>query len=161
MTTPDPIMILKKALAKGELEKLLLGFPEYRYLPKGSPSPENTDLAALLGALYDHTTEDNKAKVRDNMTKALNTIVQHYDGLQPVAACILLESLRNARNKPSFGLPLTDLAARLHASINLFSDRLKGDKNGVCSSWPDGRLGELRRLSRNTTELGGPSFLDE
>jgi hypothetical protein len=152
------IAMVKNALEKSELDKLLLGEPGYRYLPKGSPAPGDTDLAAVIGILYDHTSEAERQRIRDEILKTLNSIVGTYEGLEPVAASILLESLRKMRNRSPFGLPLDDIAAKLRASINAFADRLKADRSGVGAGWPDGRLGELRRLSRNTVDLGGPSF---
>ena len=158
MTKTNPIAIVEDALRRGELDKLLLGEPGDRYLPKGSPAPGDTDLAAVLGTLYDQTPETDLQRVRDEMVKAVNSIVGTYEGLEPVAASILLESLRKQRTKPTFGLPLDDLAAQLRASIDVFADRLKTDRSGIGASWADGRLGELRRLSRNTVDLAGPSF---
>lgn len=158
MTITDPIQMIKEAVAKGEIIKLLLGDPGYCYLPKGSPAPGNTDLAAVIGVLYDFIPESERARVRDEMVVALNAIVGTYEGLEPVAASILLESLRKMHNRTRFGLPLDDLAAKLSESINAFADRLRADRSGVGASWPDGRLGELRRLSRNTVDLGGPPF---
>lgn len=160
MMASDPDTIVKEALKKGELDKLLLGAPEYCYLPNGSPAPGDTDLAALIGTLYAHTTISEKQLIRDEMLKVLNTIVDSYEGLEPVAACILLESLQKIRNRSSFGLPLDDLAAKLRTSINAFADHLETDWSGAGASWHDGRLGELRRLSRNTVDLGGPSFCE-
>ncbi len=158
MTTADPIAMITEAAAKGELIKLLLGEPGYRYLPKGSPAPGDTDLAAVIGVLYDFTPESERTHVRDEMLKALNAIVSTYQGIEPVASSILLESLRKMRNRPRLGLPLDDLATKLYDSISAFADRLKSDKSGIGAGWPDGRLGELRRLSKNTVDLGGPSF---
>jgi hypothetical protein len=158
MTTTDPVEMIKEAVAKGELVKLLLGEPGYCYLPKGSPAPGNTDLAAVIGVLYDFMPEADRPRVRDEMVKALSTIVSRYEGLEPVASSILLESLRKMRNRTPFGLPLDDLAVKLRESINAFADRLREDRSGIGASWADGRLGELRRLSRNTVDLGGPSF---
>ncbi len=153
--------MIKEAVARGELAKLLLGEPGYRYLPKGSPAPGDTDLAAVIGVLYDFMPESERPRVRDEMVKALNAIVGTYEGLEPVASSILLESLRKMRNRTRFGLPLDDLAAKLRDSINAFADRLRLDKSGIGASWPDGRLGDLHRLSRNTVDLGGPSFCGE
>lgn len=158
MTATDPGTIVTEALKKNELDKLLLGAPEYCYLPQGSPASGATDLAALIGTLYARTTISEKKMIRDGMLKALNSIVDSYEGLEPVAACILLESLQKIRYRSTFGLPLDDLAIKLQTCINSFNGRLESDRSGVGASRPDGRLGELRRLSRNTVDLGGPSF---
>jgi hypothetical protein len=48
MATNDPMTIVSDAVAKGELDKLLLGAPEYCYRSRISPAPGNTDLTELL-----------------------------------------------------------------------------------------------------------------
>jgi hypothetical protein len=160
MMRSDPVGIVREALARGELDKLLLGKRKYRYLPKGSPAPGDTDLAALIGVLYEHVSETDRQIVRDEMTKAIGSIIDTYAGLEPVAACILLESLQRMRGGSAFGLPLENIAARLRANISVFADRLRADRSGIGASWPDGWFGEFRRLSRNTVDLGGPSFCE-
>ena len=158
MTTIDPMTIVSNAVARGELDKLLLGSPEYCYRSRISPVPGDTDLTELLAVLYDRWNPADIEKVRDDMVKALDGIVETYEGLEPVATCILIESLRRARNGPRLELPLNDLANKLRCSIERFRSRLERDKSGEGGEWADGWLGEFRRLSRNTVDLGGPSF---
>ncbi len=158
MTTPDPLAIVQDAVAKGELDKLLLGEPGYRYLPKWSSAPGGTDLAALITLLYDNTATADRSQVCDDLARALDSIVGTYEGLDPVAGCILLETLRRAENRSPLGLPIEDLATRLRASIDAFRDRLTADRSGNGAGWANGRLDDLRRLSRNTEKYGGPSF---
>ncbi len=158
MKTSTPQEIVKAALANGELDKLLLGAPAYQYRSKYSPAPGNTDLTELLSVVYDHWDPADKKHVHEQVAKAVYAIIGTYHGIEPVAICVLLESLRAARGKPSLGLRLDDVAARLRASIDTFSEQLRVDKGGGGANWPDGRLGDLRRLSRNTEDLGGPSF---
>jgi hypothetical protein len=43
--------IVRKAIKRGELDLLLLGRPEYRFLPKWSPAT-GSDIIALLSGLY-------------------------------------------------------------------------------------------------------------
>ena len=154
----NPIFIIKDALSIGELDKMLLGEPGYCYVPKFSPASGRTDLAALIVALYDDMSVCDRAKIREEMLRALNKFVQTYEGLEPVAGCILIESLRRAQELPALDLPLDELAAKLQKYIGVFAERLKADKEGVGATWPDGRLGEIRRLSRNTRDCGGPTF---
>ena len=158
METPTPKTIVVKAVNRGELDKLLLGAPEYQYRSKYSPAPGDTDLTELLAVLYDHWDPADRKNVESQVAKAVYAIIGTYEGIEPVAACVLLESLRKARGKASLGLPLEDIASRLRRSIDAFSEQLRADKTGGGANWPDGRLGDLRRLSRNTEYLGGPSF---
>ncbi len=160
MTTIDPMTIVNNAVTKGELDKLLLGAPEYCYRSRMSPAPGNTDLTELLDVLYERWNPTDRERVRDDLVKALYAIVETYEGLGPVATCVLIESSCRAENSPMLGLPLDDLANKLRSGIERFRSRLEKDKTGEGSEWPDGRLGEFRRLSRITVELGGPSFCE-
>ena len=154
----DPKLILQKAIEKGELIQLLLGAPEYCYRSRWSPAPGNTDLTELLGFMFHERDLAKKRQWRDDLLKALNLIVETYEGLDPVATCILMESLHIARYRQALGLPLDDLAKKLHKGIMQFRERLELDRSGLGDQWSDGMLGEFRRLSKNTVELGGPSF---
>jgi hypothetical protein len=150
--------IVTTAIAKGELDQLLLGTAEYRYRSRWSPAPV-TDLTELLGVVYERWSAEERDHARDQLAKALDSIVGTYDGLRPVASCILLETMYRVENK-SLGLPLEDIAAKLRRSIDQFRSRLANDNTGEGAEWPDGRIGEFRRLSRNTAKRGGPSFCD-
>ena len=152
--------LVRKALEKDELDLLLLGKPEYQFLPKWSPASSDTDVIALLEALYYCTEQYTQAVLRDHLLNAINKIVWTYEGLDPVVCCILSEMVRRSEGRPSLGLPLEEIASDLRQSIRIFSFRLEKDKTGEGAQWPDGLLGDLRRLSRNVQNLGGPSFCD-
>jgi hypothetical protein len=145
MTSPtSPTDIVRTALAKDELDLLLLGVPEYQFFDRWSGSPYNTDLASLLPELYLLAENGQEVRVRDNLLAAINKIVDTYEGLLPVAICILFESGRQIRDENVLGLPLFDMASELQQAIRVFAFRLMGDKSGVGAEWPDGRLGDLR-----------------
>jgi hypothetical protein len=158
--------LVRNALEKDELDLLLLGKPEYQYLPKWSPSPYNTDVATLLDVLYHLVGQYPRDQIRERLYGAIKKVVATYEGVYPVAGCILLESsaqspvdlLGQANRQNAIGLPLEEIANELRASIERFKSRLAGDKSGDGWKWPDGLLGDLRRLSKNTKRLGGPSF---
>ncbi len=160
MITKGPNEIVRTALAKGELEKLLLGAPEYQYRSKYSPAPGNTDLTELLSVIYRDLAAEERGPAAEMLLAALKKIVHKYEGLRPVASCILYEAGSQADHRPPLGLPLGELARALGASIQQYSSQLRADETGEGSEWPDGRLGEFRRLSRNTVSLGGPSFCE-
>ena len=158
MITSTPKEIARAALAKGELDKLLLGSPEYQYRSRFSPAPGNTDLTELLAGIYDGLEPQAKELAKNAMLKAFNSLDGVYEGIEAIAACILFETGRKCDGRPTLGLPLDDLAAKLQATIRKFESRLRADKSGGGANWPDGLLGDLRRLSRNTEKYGGPSF---
>jgi hypothetical protein len=155
-----PNDIVRTALDKDELDLLLLGSPEYQFFDRWSGSPYNTDLASLLHALYLLSENGQEVRVRDSLLAAIKKIVDTYDGLLPVASCILFESGRQIRDEYTLELPLLDIAGELRQQIRVFAFRLMEDRSGVGAEWSDGRLGDLRRLSKNTVERGGPSFCD-
>jgi hypothetical protein len=150
--------IVKNALDKDELDLLLLGKPEYCYLPRWTSLPTNTDLVELLNTLYEEYGQYHPAEIKDRLSHAMTKIVSTYDGLIPVANCILLESYRRKNESFSLGLPLEEIAVELNESIRKFYSQLREDKSGTGSRSDDGLLGELRRLNRITTKKGGPSF---
>ena len=172
MTEISPQEIVRKALERDELDLLLLGGPEYRCFLllsalRSSLRYEN-DLGELLQVLYKSAEDHPEKGIADRLLRAMKKIVEHYEGLTPVARCILYEIVARSavdcfgrpKAQTSLGLPLEEIASELKQSIRVFSFRLEKDKVGVGAEWPDGLLGDLRRLSRNTVRLGGPSFCD-
>lgn len=160
MAANNPIDIVNVALAKGEIEKLLLGTPEYQYRSRLSPAPGNTDLTELLAVIYDGLDPQSREAAKDALVKGLYSLSETYEGIDAVATCILIESLRKSNGRSLLGLPIDDLAERLRVTIRAFEPRLRADKGGAGRDWPDGLLGDLRRLSRITENLGGPSFCE-
>lgn len=156
MSTPEEIV--KRALDRDALAELLLGAPDYAYLPTYSPMAEVTDLTILLGVLRNENLGYSQAEVRSRLEKAVKTIVTEYEGIIPVATVLLLEALHQSKGRPSFELPLEPIAEDLRRSIDRFRFRLIQDRTGDGWQYLDGSLGELRRLSKITEELGGPKF---
>lgn len=160
MTAADPKEIVSTALAKGEMDKLLLGMPGYQYRSKYSPAPGNTDLTELLAVIYDRLDPRMRDAAKDALQRALYALSGSYEGIDPISTCILLEAVRGSDGRLNLGLPIEDLAEKLHATIRTFETRLRADTSGGGRDWPDGLLGDLRRLSRNTQKYGGPPFCD-
>jgi len=150
--------IVAKALQADQLDELLLGRSPYAYLPRWSPSDENTDLTILLNILYKNDFGVSKEVICSRLVTAARRITGSYEGLFPVATLILFEAGHRARNDVTVGLPLNDLAADLGSAISKYRSRLIADKSGPGSQWEDGRLGDLRRLSDNSRDVGGPGF---
>ncbi|MCL4207915.1 MAG: hypothetical protein KJ000_35970 [Pirellulaceae bacterium] len=158
--TRPPLQILREAVASSEMDMLLLGKEPYTYLPPSSPASGTTDLAELLRIAYEQWPEADRTSIRLSIIRALEKLVSTYDGLEPVAACLLIETLRQARNRSPMGIPVEELAKRLRESIKAYSHQLSRDYSGAGAEWKDGRLGELRRLSEIVRELGGTGFVD-
>ena len=156
MTSPAFILV-NRALAEDAIDLLLLGKPGYTYLPKWSPSPGNTDITALLAVFYDEQLGLSKVELGRRLQQAIMQIIDSYEGLFPVATVLLVESLAR-RDGRALGLPLEAIAERLKCAIEGFRTNLITDRIGGGGFWPDGALGDLRRLSKNVSEIGGPEF---
>lgn len=155
----EPMQILQEAVDKSEMDLLLLGRSPYAYLPPSSPSTGSTDLAELLRIAYDLWPMDDRNRIRVSLVDAMSKLVSTYDGLEPVAACLLVETLRQAKNRAPLGLPVKEFTGHLQGSIDEFRDRLCHDRSGQGAEWKDGRLGKLRRLSDIVRSLGGIGFV--
>lgn len=160
MSVPNAEDLIRTALAKRQVEELLLGNDPYAYLPPYSPAVGPTDLAEVLRILYEACLPEMTTQVRELMVPALESLVERYEGLDAVATCILKETSNRSRSGPTIGLPVEDLAKRLRHSIAIYKERLTADKSGEGAEWPDGMVGMFRRLSRRVVELGGPELCD-
>jgi hypothetical protein len=158
MARSNAYEIVKNALDKDELDLLLLGTPEYCYAPRWSDSPQNTEIVELLTALYEEYGQYHPEEIRERLHRAISKIISNYDGLIPVANCILLEAYRRKNESFSLDLPLEEIAKELNESIKKYYAQLRDDKSGAGGRWDDGLLGELRRLNKITVNKGGPSF---
>lgn len=150
--------IVRMALDKDELDLLLLGKPDYCYLPRWTTIAGNTDLVELLTSLYEEYGQYHPEETRERLLQAIKKIVSEYDGFVPVANCILAESARRKNDSFSLDLPLEEIAIELNEGIKKYYAQLRDDKSGVGSRWDDGLLGELRRLNRINVKKGGPTF---
>jgi hypothetical protein len=158
MTDLDPLSIVKTAMTRAEVDKLLLGQQPYQYRSRYSPAPGNTDLTELLDVIYNRLDPNTRDQAKAGLIAALNSLGGTYDGIQPIATCILYEAGHCGDRRPTLGLPLENLARVLEITIRAFENRLRTDKSGLGDRFVDGVLGNLRRMSRITQEYGGPSF---
>ena len=155
----NPKALVHSALESGEFLRLLMGEPEYRYMPPRSLSPWDTDLTVLLDVIYDCDDPVVRALAKRELTYAAREAVERYRGLIPVAICVLVESAKKVRGR-ELGLPVAELAGSLRKGIVIHASQLSCDYTGGGAMWPDGLLGELRRLSQNCAAAGGPSFVE-
>jgi len=151
--TPDEI--IDRALKNGELDKLLLGYPQYCYIDRYSGCPENTDISTLLDFLG---RREDYEEHRQQLIKAIFSIIDLYDGITPVATCLFSESYNILNNYKSLNLPLEEITLRLRENIKRFQDQLIEDKTGRGWNKPNGRYGGLQRLSLITQEQNGMPF---
>jgi len=154
----DPEALLRRALKHGRLAQVLLGAPGYRYLPRYTMSAGHTDLPALLDVYYSLDNEYSRQELGKRLNEAIVTAMERYEGIVAAACCILCEVVTPDNKR--LGLDLDGLAISLRGMIAYNALRLRSDKSGGGRNWPDGLLGDLRRLSRNTVERGGPPFCD-
>ena len=158
MAQEAPREIVRRAVARDEMDLLLLGEPRYRYFDRWSSSPYNTDAVSLLSAFYGLARDGELTNAKEILMRAIGKLIDCYEGLKPVAGCILFKSSRRGRDAFVLDLPLEELAAELRQNIRVFAFRLEKDKTGLGERFPDGRLGDLRRLSRSCENVGGPAF---
>ena len=150
--------IIIRALERDALCALILGAPEYCYLPNWTSASGSTDLAAIIPVMCDMRAKGS-SDLNSRISKALRDLVDLYEGLVPVATILLIESLRSKKGDTILGIDVLEISTLLSKSILHYQGRLVGDKVGEGAQWPDRMLGELRRLSDNTVKFGGPSFV--
>ncbi len=114
MTEISPQEIVRKALERDELDLLLLGGPEYRCFLllsalRSSLRYEN-DLGELLQVLYKSAEDHPEKGIADRLLRAMKKIVEHYEGLTPVARCILYEIVCAVRCRLLWATKGPDLA---------------------------------------------------
>lgn len=154
-----PAQIAMMAIERGEMEKLLLGSPEYRYRSRHSPSPGSTDLTEVLAPLYD--AEDAlRERARDQIVNALCSLSCAYEGIDPMVTLLVIEAMRKSSGRRTLEIPLHILAGHLRRAVETHRHRLMTDRSGGGADWPDGMLGEMKRLSRIVVDYGGPAFIE-
>ena len=151
--SPDEIVDL--ALKRGELDKLLLGYPEYCYIPRFSPCPENTEIITLIDALC---RREDYEEYRQKLIETIFSIVDTYEGIYPVADCLFYETARLLDKRKTLGLPLEEITLSLRKTIKRFQDRLIADKTGGGMGHPNGRYGNLQGISSVVQNDGGMPF---
>ncbi len=150
-----------RAVERDEIDKLLLGLPPYGYVPKHSSSATSTDLTVILSnGLYVFAREHPEENLSTRLQGVLSKLVRAYEGIPVVASIILSETVAQSRDQTPFDIDLKSLAQALREAIDVHREVLRQDRTGEGWSWTDGRLGDLRNLSKNTVRLGGPSFCD-
>jgi len=153
--------LTEMAVSRNELSKLLLGEGEYSYISKFSPAI-GTDITSILPyGIYKFQKINQSCQFSSDLYEALTSLTARYEGLEPVASFILVESSGRLEGKSPLSFSLVELASLLQGSIEAFRSRLEKDFTGYGFGWENGLYGELLNISRNTVEVGGPSFVPE
>ncbi len=155
----EPYELTRRAIAENELPSLVLGNEPYIYRNKWSPAPGATD----LGDIYDFgICEYANQHPSYDMKKAIEelTIVlcQSNAGIYATSIILISEVYNKTHGKSYLGLDLLKLANELRQAIFICRDSLSKDQSLGGFGWPNGLLDEMRRLSKNTEEIGGPAF---
>lgn len=162
MTETTAYQVVAATLRDDALDAMLLERPPYVYRSHWSPADVPSDITELLRSLYTDTFDLDRVEIRRRLGQTLERLAQTYEGLEGVASCLLFESGRlDGRSFPPIGLPMENLASQLAQSIERYRPRLVDDRTGQGRHWPDGKFGELRRLSLLTQRGGGPAFVTE
>lgn len=153
--------LTEKAIAANNLINLILGDAPYAYRNKWSPAPGPTDLCDI----YDYgICEYAELHSEYDMKNALQSLVPQLcrtnAGIYAVASIILIETNNCRRGRRCLQLDLQQIASELRQSIKVRQEALRTDMSLGGAGWPNGLLDDLRRLSRNTESIGGPSFAD-
>ena len=159
-TTIDPVILVRTALKRGEFTAMLLGEDKYQCRPKYSMSPWKTDIGDLLEPFYSRMPEYDLALKCSILMKSIAEIVSTYDGIVPVAYCLLFELEKRTNNKSGFGLPIEEIAEKLRKTIITYGERLVFDNTEGGSGCPHGRYDYLCHLSRLCEKKGCPPFAE-
>jgi len=157
----DPIKIIREALEKNEMDRLLLGDEKYRHLGKYTCDPGITDISALMGCYYNiFMKEIEPKKLRDILADAIFSVVNEYEGLFPVAICLLKELYRKQRGIAILDLPIPEITEALRQSIAKYRMRLICDDSMYGRGYDDRSLGQMRHFSKLAVEYGGESYCE-
>ena len=154
--------LAEKAFQNKELEKLLLGEGQYDYLPKYSPAPGNTDLAEIIpNGVFPYLADNSKIENVNYLNTTLNTLCNSLEGMYSVACFILLYHSYFDKLQVLKKIVIKNVIESLSHNIQKHKSELLKSKSILGASSNFGLYGVLKTLSKNTVELGGPSFFPE
>jgi len=151
--------LTEQAIEAGQLKNLILGEAPYAYRNKWSAAPGPTD----LGDIYEYGICEYAQRHPDYNVKSViqNLVIELCNsnaGIYAMALIILSETYNFLNNKPCLHLDLRHIASQVNHAIVVRQESLKADMTLGGTGWPEGLLDEMRRLSKNTEEIGGPPF---
>jgi len=153
--------LVQRAVAMNELERLLRGRLPYDSKSRLSPSPEANDVAEIWSSLRRVAESRPETDIPQRIIELVETLLCDSQGVCVVAALVLLEWVDLSNGRGAFLGRTDEIASGLKTAIEKLRRQLADDKGGGGQCWSDGRLGDLRRLSANTVDCGGPAFFPE
>jgi hypothetical protein len=152
-----PLEKTSLAYKNDEVPKLLLGETPYQCESQFLHEGMTTDISMLRRTgLEPYKLLDNQ--MEEKLIPALYEVLNSPKGIRTVASFILLESKARFRKQLSFNLDLEKLAKTLNQQIALNKEQLSKVKLYGGDGYTDGLLGELKRVSKITTQYNGPNF---
>lgn len=163
MNERDPYDLVKVAFEKRELDKLLLGLDPYKYMTKFYPGSGDSDIPALIDdGILPYIAKNKKEEVINYFNGTINALCNQYDGLSSVAYIMVCSAIHK-KNKGTLpeNINFKQCLKEIKKNIKLYEERLKNDFTGEGWRNEEGRYGDLKRLSKITTEKGGLNFFPE
>lgn len=157
----DARQLVRHAILHNDVVGLLLGRHPYAYRSKFSPANSPTDHAELFefGVYRVFEESPGRKSFKRQFDDALRALVENYEALPIIAFIILIEIIRRKNGKISLEVDLDELGKALLKSIERHKTRLIADTTREGYSNPQGRYGDLVRLSRICERLGAPRFV--
>lgn len=109
--------------------------------------------------MYDDYSGADRETVRVALAQAVAQLSKRYEGVAPISAVILLETLRRQRGRATFDLPIDDIAHDLRETIRNNWSKLAKDLSAEGRTWSEGWIGELYRRRNLIHDLGGPEIM--
>lgn len=158
----DAYDLTRKAAEGGAIRELLLGEGGFAFIPKFSPSDLATDLAVVLpDGVYPYAERNPQFPMRERMDDTLRKFTGTALEITSFALVVFFESQRRYQGKSHLGLDLDSLSGVLKGAIDRQRHELEREQSFGGRGYPDGVVGNLRRLSGMTETSGGPSFFPE
>ncbi|HEX5324319.1 MAG TPA: hypothetical protein VFW40_11070 [Capsulimonadaceae bacterium] len=154
---PGPYPVIELAVEANDLKALLLGETPYAYRDRFSPAPGPSDLTSIYSGMLEYAQNNPDYPMKEKIEQLIPDLLASIEGIDSVATILLCEFLDQIDKRPNLGLNVDQLAQQLKTAIRESQDDLRNYKllGGWC--WPEGLLDDLRRVSGNLVEKGGPA----
>lgn len=163
MNKRTPYNLAKLAFEHKELDKLLLGKDPYKYMTKFFSGSDDSDVGTLIDdGILPYVIDHKGKEIIDYLNNTLYELCLQYDGL-PSLAYFMICCAIYIKNKGVLPVDINfeKILEAMRKSISQYADRLKSDVTGEGWRNKEGKYGDLKRLSKITTEKGGLNFFPE
>lgn len=163
MNEKNPYNLTNLAFENRELDKLLLGENPYKYMTKFFPGSGDSDISTLIvDGIFPYILINKEKETIDYLSNTLHELSLRYDGLPPMASFMLCCAIHKKNNgKMPMNINFEKLLKEMMGSINQYKIQLKNDSTGEGWRNEEGLYGNLKRLSKITTEMSGLNFFPE